>query len=95
MAEAARRIVLVHGAAHGAWCWEEVIPRLQARGYVVDALDLPGAGDDPTPPERVTFDGYTRRVVEVLNARREPALLVGHPWAGLRSPPPPRPRRKR
>jgi pimeloyl-ACP methyl ester carboxylesterase len=24
-------IVLVHGAFHGPWCWEELIPRLEPR----------------------------------------------------------------
>jgi pimeloyl-ACP methyl ester carboxylesterase len=34
-------IVLVHGACHGAWCWEDVIGPLEARGWNVEALDLP------------------------------------------------------
>ena len=32
---------LVHGAWHGAWCWERVVPPLVARGHRVVAVDLP------------------------------------------------------
>lgn len=36
--------VLVHGAWHGAWCYERVIPLLAARGHVAVARDLPAHG---------------------------------------------------
>ncbi|MES1264960.1 MAG: alpha/beta fold hydrolase, partial [Variovorax sp.] len=36
--------VLVHGAWHGAWCFERVVPGLVALGYSVAARDLPGHG---------------------------------------------------
>ena len=38
--------VLVHGASHGAWCWQPVVPYLEAdeRVDVVLPLDLPGSG---------------------------------------------------
>lgn len=76
------RIVLIHGAAHGAWCWERIVPLLEARGFNVDAVDLPGLGDDQTPAEHVTFDAYVRRVLEAVRARPEPVLLVGHSMGG-------------
>jgi pimeloyl-ACP methyl ester carboxylesterase len=76
------RIVLVHGAAHGAWCWEELVPLLEARGYEVSTLDLPGLGDDPTPQKDVTFAGYVRRVVDVVEAGTKPVLLLGHSMGG-------------
>ena len=41
--------VLVHGAWHGAWCWDKVVPLLEAKGHTVVAPDLPGHGDDETP----------------------------------------------
>jgi pimeloyl-ACP methyl ester carboxylesterase len=34
-------IVLVHGACHGAWCWEDVVGPLEERGWNVDAVELP------------------------------------------------------
>jgi pimeloyl-ACP methyl ester carboxylesterase len=36
--------VLVHGAWHGAWCYERIIPLLAARGYSAVARDLPAHG---------------------------------------------------
>ena len=37
--------LLVHGAWHGAWCWERVLPRLQAHGHVVQAITLAGLAE--------------------------------------------------
>src|SRR2546430_16859589 len=39
-----KEFLLVHGACHGAWCWDEVAGRLRARGHRVAALVLPGTG---------------------------------------------------
>ena len=36
-----RKLLLVHGAWHGAWCWQPVIQRLRADGISVVAVDLP------------------------------------------------------
>jgi pimeloyl-ACP methyl ester carboxylesterase len=33
--------VLVHGAWHGAWCWERLVPELEQRGHAALAVDLP------------------------------------------------------
>ena len=47
--------VLIHGACHGGWCWEKVVPLLEARGHTAYAPDLPGLGKDLTPPATVTL----------------------------------------
>ena len=47
--------VLVHGAFHGAWCWFKLLPELEKRQQRTVAIDLPGAGDDPTPVATVTL----------------------------------------
>ncbi|MER7811169.1 alpha/beta fold hydrolase, partial [Streptomyces sp900116325] len=39
-------MLLVHGAWHGSWCWEKLIPELTARGWHV-TVDLPSASADP------------------------------------------------
>ena len=77
------RIVLVHGAWHGAWCWEHLTPSLEARRFEVDTLDLPGLGADQTPATDVTLDAYIDRVVSVVNAGRLPVLLAGHSMGGM------------
>jgi pimeloyl-ACP methyl ester carboxylesterase len=78
-----KRIVLVHGAWHGAWCWERLTPLLQARGYEVSTLDLPGLGADRTRPPDVTLRSYVERVVSVVAAGNQPVLLVGHSMGGV------------
>ena len=37
--------VLIHGGAHGAWCWDRVVPYLRSdpRVQEVVAVDLQGA----------------------------------------------------
>ena len=72
--------VLVHGAWHGAWCWDELAPLL---GGHVEAVDLPGHGADTTPVAGCTLDAYVARVVEALERAPEPAVLVGHSLGGI------------
>jgi pimeloyl-ACP methyl ester carboxylesterase len=77
------RFVLVHGAFGGAWCWERVIPPLEALGHSAEALDLPGGGDDRTPVAEVTLQACVERVGDVLARRPERAVLVGHSMGGV------------
>src|SRR5688572_8963678 len=37
--------VLVHGAWHGAWCWQRIMPLLTAAGHRVHAVTLTGLGE--------------------------------------------------
>ena len=75
--------VLVHGAFHGAWCWFKLVPELEDRGQRVVALDLPGAGDDPTPVETVTLDDCINRIVEIVSGESEPVFLLAHSLGGV------------
>jgi pimeloyl-ACP methyl ester carboxylesterase len=77
------RFVLVHGAFGGAWSWEPVVGPLEALGHTVEAIDLPGAGDDRTPVEDVTLESYAERVGATLARRPEPAVLVGTSMGGV------------
>jgi alpha-beta hydrolase superfamily lysophospholipase len=43
--------VFVHRAWHKAATWRQVMPRLEARGFVARALDLPGAGVHARAPK--------------------------------------------
>jgi pimeloyl-ACP methyl ester carboxylesterase len=77
------RYILIHGAWHGAWCWNKIIPLLKSKGHDAEAIDLPGSGEDKTPIPQVTLDAYTKKVCEVLDAHSEPVILVGHSLGGL------------
>lgn len=77
------RFVLVHGAWHGAWCWEKVVPLLEAEGHGVDAVDLPGHGGNPATPAEMTLEAYGREVAARVEAAGEPVVLVGHSMGGM------------
>jgi pimeloyl-ACP methyl ester carboxylesterase len=77
------RMVLVHGAFAGAWCWAPIVAGLEAAGHVVETLDLPGAGDDRTPVAQIDLRCYADRVVSQLERVDEPAVLVGHSMGGM------------
>jgi pimeloyl-ACP methyl ester carboxylesterase len=59
-------VVLVHGAWHGAWCWDEVVSRLSGDGLDVVAVDLPSVAsggdlyDDARAVRQVLDDTPTR-----------------------------------
>jgi pimeloyl-ACP methyl ester carboxylesterase len=74
--------VLIHGAFHGAWCWDKLTPLLEQDGHEVVALDLPGHGEDQTAAVEVTLEGYADRVVGALDALPGPVVLVGHSLSG-------------
>lgn len=71
--------LLVHGSCHGAWCWRDVIPALEALGHSARAIDLPSHGQDPTPAAEVTLESYARAVIEAIDGK---AVLVGHSMGG-------------
>jgi pimeloyl-ACP methyl ester carboxylesterase len=74
--------VLVHGHMHGAWCWDKVVPLLEAQGHRVVTPDLPGRGDETTPHVELTLKRYTDSVAAIVRAMDEPVILVGHSAGG-------------
>src|ERR1700681_2022195 len=68
----ARNVVLVHGAWADGSSWSEVIPRLQAAGLHVTAVQNPLTSIEDSVAE-------TRRV---LAAQEGPTVLVAHSWGG-------------
>jgi pimeloyl-ACP methyl ester carboxylesterase len=65
-------VVLVHGAWHGSWCFDCVVPRLQTAGLDVCAVDLPGT----------SFGADVAEVRSVLDAIDGEAVLLGHSYGG-------------
>ena len=63
-----KNYLLVHGAWHGAWAWEETKRSLEALGHHVITIDLPGHGSDTTPTSGVSFRGYVDAVKEIGRA---------------------------
>jgi pimeloyl-ACP methyl ester carboxylesterase len=68
---------LVHGAWHGAWCWELITPLLQRAGHAVVAMDLPI--DDNT----ASFDTYADVACAAVDGCSDDLILVGHSYGGM------------
>jgi pimeloyl-ACP methyl ester carboxylesterase len=75
--------LLIHGAMGGAWCWERVIPGLEAVGHSAVAIDLPGQGSDTTPLQEITLYRYADAVCDALDRLDGPVLLTGHSMGGM------------
>ncbi len=75
--------VLVHGAWGAAWCWQRLVPLLEAGGHDVDPVDLPGRGSNPAPPAEMTLEANARHVADRVRAAGEPVVLVGHSMGGM------------
>jgi pimeloyl-ACP methyl ester carboxylesterase len=71
---------LVHGAYHGAWCWERLRLELERDGHTTSAVDLP-CEDPEAGAER-----YADEVVHSMPKSTEGVVLVGHSLAGLTVP---------
>jgi pimeloyl-ACP methyl ester carboxylesterase len=81
--EAMSTYLFVHGAWHGAWCWQKIVPRIEQAGHRAITLDLPGHGDDPTPVGHAPLQLFAERVVAVLDTLPSRVILVGHSMAGV------------
>jgi len=75
-------IVFIHGLG-GQWQnWLENIPRF-AQGRRVIAVDLPGFGLSPMPPEQISIEFYGRVVADLCDQLGlGPCVLVGNSMGG-------------
>jgi pimeloyl-ACP methyl ester carboxylesterase len=71
---------LVHGAYHGAWCWDRLRDELDRDGHTTSAADLPC--EDPD----AGVERYADAVVHSIPDSVEGVVLVGHSLAGLTIP---------
>ncbi len=73
------KIVAIHGAFHGAWCWDLLRPELARLGHDLVAVDLPT--DDPA----AASERYAQVVAEQIEPAAPPVLLA-HSMGGLTAP---------
>ncbi|MCC3773736.1 alpha/beta fold hydrolase [Streptomyces sp. UNOB3_S3] len=78
--------LLVHGAWHGAWCWDPVRAALDADGWRSDAVDLPSAN----PPVGRHHGACPAGVLDDANAIRDslrridgPVVVIAHSYGGV------------
>lgn len=77
--------LLVHGAWHGAWCWEDhFVPGLTEAGFDARAANLPGHGRSGNT-RRIwnTLGGYVEAVRQQIAEIDGPVVLIGHSMGGL------------
>ena len=74
-------VVLVHGAWHGSWCWQRVIPLLEKRGVTVRAVDLPSVAAGRGADTGLSADAAA--VDAVIDELAGPVVLCGHSYGGM------------
>jgi pimeloyl-ACP methyl ester carboxylesterase len=78
-------LLFVHGAWHGAWCWDEHFLDLFAdKGYRALAVNLRAHGGRPStkPLHKHSTADYLDDVVEVADGLPSPPVLIGHSMGG-------------
>lgn len=73
-------VVLVHGAWHGAWCWDRVLRLLERAGVPTVAIDLPGHGASGAPLGDLASDAAA--LSASLDDIDGPTVVCGHSYGG-------------
>jgi pimeloyl-ACP methyl ester carboxylesterase len=84
--EEAPPLLFVHGAWHGAWCWDEhFLPFFAGEGYDVYALSLRGhCGSSGRERLRWTrIEDYVADVANVAAGLRTAPVVIGHSMGGF------------
>lgn len=72
---------LIHGGLHGGWCWELLVPELEARGHRAVAPDL------PFEDAAAGADAWARTVTDAIDAvdggTDDDVVVVGHSLGGM------------
>ncbi|WP_256106234.1 alpha/beta fold hydrolase [Streptomyces sp. ODS05-4] len=75
-------LLLVHGAWHGAWCWEPLRAALGADGRRSHAVDLPSAGSADRD-RRAGMRDDADAIREALRGIDGPVVVVAHSYGGV------------
>src|SRR5207237_9757298 len=77
--------VLVHGGWHGGWCWQKVIPFLEAAGHEVYAPTLTGLAERASELSRdVGLDTHIQDIVGLLEEKNlHGVILVGLSYGAM------------
>lgn len=79
-------MLCVHGAWHGAWCWEEhFLDYFAEQGYHAIAVSLRGHGSSRTskPLHSLSVADYVDDVHDIADRLPSPPILVGHSMGGF------------
>jgi pimeloyl-ACP methyl ester carboxylesterase len=79
-------LLFVHGAWHGAWCWDEhFLPYFAQHGYTSTALSLRGHGASEGNKKLrwSSIADYVNDLSQVASQFARPPVLIGHSMGGL------------
>ena len=82
-------LLLIHGAWHGAWSWENFVPWFADRGHEVYTIELRGHGHHPgiaghgRGPGASRLAHYVDDVTKAVERIGTPPALVGHSMGGF------------
>lgn len=76
--------VLVHGAWHGGWCWQDVSRQMTAKGYRVYTPTLSGLGERKNVVnESINLDTHISDIINLIEMEDlHNVVLIGHSYAG-------------
>ena len=71
---------LIHGGSHEGWCWELLVPELEARGHSAVAPDLPF--------EDTSYGAlaWARAVIDAIGDTNDEVIVVAHSVGGMAAP---------
>jgi len=73
-------VVILHGWGASSKSFEEVKTLLEQEGFSVDAVDLPGFGNEPLVKDPMTFEDYLAFIEKKIG--KEKVILIGHSFGG-------------
>lgn len=82
-------LVLIHGGAHAADCWDLTIGEIRCRDpqLQVFAVDLPGRGSRPGPISTMRLHDFVSSVVRDINsAGLDRVVIAAHSLGGMTAP---------
>ncbi len=76
-------LLFIHGAWHGAWCWDEhFLAYFAEQGFSAYALSLRGHGKSEGKLRWASIHDYVADVAQVASAFDTPPILIGHSMGG-------------
>ena len=74
--------ILIPGAWHGAWCWERIVPLIEAAGHRALAPELVGMGTDRARAAEGSLARWTDQIAALVGEQDGPVVLAGHSRGG-------------
>ena len=78
-------LLLLHGAWHGAWCWQNWLDHFTSLGYEVHAISLPGHGQSSLNKGHInlySFRDYVETLARQVKTISPTPVVVGHSLGG-------------